>query len=243
MQHQGTTYQLPAGYRFTLALSAALLAHILLFSGFPPVTDNSEHAPPSVQIELIAASHTSPQTSAQSTSELKSESNTEKPENPGIPQRPPKPGAQDIPQKPQQSSNQPVTHSQNTQDTSVSQAERAPSQAQEGEEQQTTIISKSPAETTPYLLELQLRIAKELEEVGGYKVSTLPEPVAIRIELSLLDNGTLTRAKIVKPTGNSRIDKAAYKATLAASPYPEPPAGNKEQNRFEVELEFAPKRF
>ena len=57
-----------------------------------------------------------------------------------------------------------------------------------------------------------------------------------------MKNGTLTRARVTKSTGIKRIDEAAYRAALAASPYPEPPPNNESQDRFEVELVFSPKR-
>lgn len=243
MQHQGTTYQLPAGYRFTLALSLALLAHILLLSGLPSIIDQPEHAPPTVQIELVAASHTTPRASAQSTSERQPEPDLKPSEHSSAPQLLQKPATHDAPKKPQKTQNLSANRSERVKDKGAPKASQTPSKAQSGAKDQSTIISQSPDETDPYLVELQLLIAKELEKVGGYKVSILPEPVTIRIQLNLLDNGALTRARIVKPTGNTRIDNAAYKATLAASPFPEPPTDNKNQNRFEVELKFSPKRF
>ena len=72
-------------------------------------------------------------------------------------------------------------------------------------------------------------------------IAQLSERVAMEIELQLLNNGALTRARVLKSTGLTRIDDAAYRASLAASPYPEPPAGG--QNRFEIELVFSPNRF
>jgi protein TonB len=62
------------------------------------------------------------------------------------------------------------------------------------------------------------------------------------VELQLLGNGALTRARILNSTGIEGIDAAAYRAALAASPYPEPPEDGREGNRFEVELVFTPKR-
>jgi protein TonB len=64
----------------------------------------------------------------------------------------------------------------------------------------------------------------------------------MEVELQLLGNGALTRARVLTSTGIERIDEAAYRAALAASPYPQPPNGGASRNRFEVELLFTPKR-
>ncbi|MBZ2167282.1 energy transducer TonB [Marinobacter sp. F4216] len=74
-------------------------------------------------------------------------------------------------------------------------------------------------------------------------VSQLSEKLSLEVELQLLGNGALTRAKILKSSGIKRLDDAAYHASLSASPYPAPPAHHDDQNRFEVELIFSPKRF
>jgi len=71
---------------------------------------------------------------------------------------------------------------------------------------------------------------------------SLTDTVAMEVELQLLGNGALTRARVLKSTGIKPIDEAAYRAALAASPYPQPPKDSGSANRFEVELLFTPKR-
>ncbi|GGC81237.1 hypothetical protein GCM10011362_32290 [Marinobacter halophilus] len=62
----------------------------------------------------------------------------------------------------------------------------------------------------------------------------------MELELRILANGALTRARVVKSTGLPGIDDAAYRAALTASPYPRPVGEN--TDRFEVKLVFTPKR-
>lgn len=103
-------------------------------------------------------------------------------------------------------------------------------------------ITRSPAEQDPYQILLAAHLARELEKMNIPALKDLPQPVTMEIELQLMDNGALTRARILKPTGNRAIDDTAYRASLAASPYPEPPATESMLNRFGVELVFSPKR-
>jgi protein TonB len=105
-----------------------------------------------------------------------------------------------------------------------------------------TRISQSPSEQDPYLVRLAVHLAHELERLKIPAIGQLSEKTRMEIELHLMKNGTLTRARVTKSTGIKRIDEAAYRAALAASPYPEPPPDNDNQDRFEVELVFSPKR-
>lgn len=103
-------------------------------------------------------------------------------------------------------------------------------------------ITLVPAEKDPYRIKLATHLARELEQRNLPALKTLSRPVTMEIELQLMTNGALTRARILKPTGIRAIDESAYQASLAASPYPEPPATESMLNRFGVTLVFSPKR-
>ncbi|WP_227515367.1 energy transducer TonB family protein [Marinobacter salinus] len=105
-----------------------------------------------------------------------------------------------------------------------------------------TQITESPTEQDPYLVRLAVHLGRELEKLRVPAISRLDQTARMEIQLQLLDNGALTRSRILKSTGIEGIDDAAYRASLAASPYPEPPTDKENQNRFEVELVFSPKR-
>ncbi len=100
--------------------------------------------------------------------------------------------------------------------------------------------SESPADHDPYLMLLATHLAEQLDQQRVPAISQLAEKVSMELELTILPSGALTRARVIKSTGIQRIDEAAYRAALAASPYPEP-EGEK-SDRFEVRLVFTPKR-
>lgn len=116
-----------------------------------------------------------------------------------------------------------------------------PEKAQDAE-QSITRVTNSPVERDPYLVALATHLARQLEQARVPAVRKLSRTVSMNVELHLLGNGALTRAKILNSTGIEGIDEAAYRAALAASPYPRPPEGEDNLNRFEVELVFTPKR-
>ena len=92
------------------------------------------------------------------------------------------------------------------------------------------------------MVKLAIHLARELEKLRVPALRDLTETVAMEVELQLLANGALTRAKVLSSTGIRTIDEAGYRAALAASPYPQPPKDGENRNRFEVELLFTPKR-
>ena len=101
-------------------------------------------------------------------------------------------------------------------------------------------ITKSPAEQDPYLIELAAHLAEELEKLKVPAMSQLNATKEMTLELRILANGALTRARVKESTGVDVIDRAAYRAALSASPYPLP-TGEK-SDRFDVKLVFTPKR-
>ena len=258
-----TTQRIPANYRIGLALSTAILLHTLLLSGFPSPIQQPDDTRHRVRIELIspgseASSALAPTTasavpesrnprfevapeSTASTSELTASDSARK-------ITAPEPDLQEQPaevQRKQPGDGATVSASVPAPETRASTETRAGSQLPEIESESDanlTQVTESPSEQDPYLITLAVHLSHELQRLRVPAISQLSEKVAMEIELQLLENGALTRARILKSTGIKNIDEAAYRASLAASPYPEPPAENDSQNRFEVELVFSPKR-
>ncbi|WP_336367141.1 TonB family protein [Marinobacter sp. C2H3] len=105
-----------------------------------------------------------------------------------------------------------------------------------------TRITHAPAEQDDYLVSLAAHLARQLKSLHAPAVEDLKAPRRMTVVLRLMENGTLTRAIVGESTGLPALDRAVYRAALAASPYPEPPAGHKSEGRFEIELVFSPKR-
>ncbi|WP_417565917.1 energy transducer TonB family protein [Marinobacter sp.] len=250
MVEEGSASSLPARYRIGLALSLALLLHTLLLSGIPsPVREQKEPHRESLKFELIypgdhETSHPSPESSATDRPIAPIPRFSAEPVEPIITRQKPAPpdASKQIP------SEAPAPKSETSESTSkstTSNSARAWEVAQpEVKTTDATItrITKFPAEQDPYTAILATHLARQLEQVRVPAIRELSRTVAMEVELQLLGNGALTRAKVLKSTGIEGIDEAAYRAALAASPYPRPPEGGNSQNRFEVELVFTPKR-
>lgn len=235
----GRLTQLPASYRIALALSTAVLAHTLLLAGLPALPEQPDPAH-RVRVELIspgtAASRPATSPAVSPPADSRNPRFEIPPATPGS--RPQRPSAEASPTSPTR------THGRSA-ETETTVAERAtpatPAQVAE-RPAPTTQITETPDEQDPYLIRLALHLSEELERLRVPAIRQLTDKVAMEIELQLLGNGALTRARVLKSTGIERIDDAAYRASLAASPYPEPPANRQDQNRFEVELIFTPSR-
>ncbi len=248
----GRLTQLPASYRIALALSSAVLAHTLLLAGLPALPEQPDPAH-RVRVELVspgtAASRPATSPAVSSPADSRNPRFEIPPATPGS--RPQRPSAEAPPTSPTR------THGRSA-ETETTVAERAtpaapastdsaasrsgaPAQVAE-RPAPTTQITETPDEQDPYLIRLALHLSEELERLRVPAIRQLTDKVAMEIELQLLGNGALTRARVLKSTGIERIDDAAYRASLAASPYPEPPADRQDQNRFEVELIFTPSR-
>ncbi len=235
----GRLTQLPASYRIALALSTAVLAHTLLLAGLPALPEQPDPAH-RVRVELVspgtATSHPATSPAVSPPADSRNPRFAIPPATPGS--RPQRPSTEAPPTSPTR------THGRSA-ETETTVAERAtpatPAQVAE-RPAPTTQITETPDEQDPYLIRLALHLSEELERLRVPAIRQLTDKVAMEIELQLLGNGALTRARVLKSTGIERIDDAAYRASLAASPYPEPPADRQDQNRFEVELIFTPSR-
>lgn len=249
MPEKSSLDTLPATYRLGLAVSLALFLHTLLLSGIPtPMEDPAATHKESVRVELV------PRGARETVANM--------PDTPGPSQDTARiPPFQVDPPRPESPSEPEIITTRQTEnrapseqaDTSAPDSEAAQSRTSTSggaepepspisPEQNVTRITESPAELDPYVVKLALHLARELEKVRVPAMRDLTRTVAMEVELQLLGNGALTRARVLKSTGIKNIDEAAYRAALAASPYPKPPQNGGSRNRFEVELLFTPKR-
>ncbi|TNE73204.1 MAG: TonB family protein [Gammaproteobacteria bacterium] len=269
MHHLSSTPHLPAGYRFLLALSSALLVHILILSGLPFPSSKPEPPHNTIQVALATASPASKASKATTATTPPTNRNPEfkipipdktppdttaKPrvsrsaKSPDLAETRSKPASQKPQSRPQISSTRTPAPDTSSEQMTPRTREQAPSPNENLAKDQNTLTSEAPVKQDPYVALLAVQLAKATEGMRGIaKASneaskTGESVVTVEVELGLLDNGALTQARIVKSSGDKRIDKAAYRAALAASPYPAPPAGNKAKNRFVVELKLAPER-
>lgn len=233
-----------------LALSLAFLAHTLLFAGLPsPIQDQQEFShrlvfrlsTPASQANAAnparpaapddTSDRTQPRHPNFTVASDSPEIVTESPINRTVAR--PTPAVEPPAETPAENSPSRQA-SPATLATAALQSERA--------EQPETIqrITRSPIENDPYLILLATHLAQTLEQQRVPAITKLERAVTMELELRILPNGALTRARVVQSTGLSGIDDAAYRAALAASPYPEPKGET--TDRFEVTLVFTPKR-
>lgn len=92
---------------------------------------------------------------------------------------------------------------------------------------------------SPYEAALARRISEHSRQYLQVRTDRL---MVVELELNLLDNGALMAANVAQSSGNDLADRAAYRGALNASPYPAPPSGNQQGNRFRVKIVFTPER-
>lgn len=257
----GSTASPPAQYRIALAVSLALLVHTLVLSALPLLFERSEQVNSTLTVELVSpGQRPAPQTPADAgpQSEPPPERNPEfdiaprpatvpaptsaRASKPDTASPAPVPPA---PSPPTPSTQQPTAQAPNS---TASARNSAPATAgvpttpeTEAAPADITRITRSPAETDDYIVSLATRIAGELKRSRIRAVHALTQPVAMEVELQLMQSGVLTRARVIRSSGVDEIDAAAYRAALAASPYQQVP-DNEERTRFRVELVFSPER-
>ena len=249
MPEKSSPNALPAAYRLGLALSLALLLHTLLLSGIPsPKEEPTVTHRESVRFELVAPGTL--RTVADPSADLSPRRDA--PRVTPFEIDPPEPEPLSKPEvvtsrepqtpAPTKATNTSVPRSEAAQSSASSAAGEEPEQLPEKTEESITRVTESPGELDPYVVKLAVHLAHQLEELRVPAMRSLTDTVAMEVELQLLGNGALTRARVLKSTGIKPIDEAAYRAALAASPYPQPPKDSGSANRFEVELLFTPKR-
>lgn len=247
MVEAGRASALPARYRIALALSLALLLHTLLLSGIPsPVRERQEAHRESLEFELIPPGTDKTSRPGQPSDAIRRPAPptprfTAEPVEPIVTRQSPAPLNAPRQTAPEPKPETPEITRKSTASNSAHAGEVAQPEVQ-ATDATVTRITKFPAEQDPYLVILATHLARQLEQVRVPAMRELSRTVAMEVELQLLGNGALTRARVLKSTGIEGIDEAAYRAALAASPYPRPPEGENSQNRFEVELVFTPKR-
>lgn len=92
-------------------------------------------------------------------------------------------------------------------------------------------------ELSPYELTIRRAIARELRYIAS--MAELESPRRLMLEIELMENGILQRARVIETSGDDGLDHQARQAALVASPFPAVPEGHQER-RFTVELKFTP---
>lgn len=262
MLEPGSLTSLPAKYRITLALSIALLLHTLAVSLLPMLIPDPLREPSTLRFTLVQpGSEPTPRQVEQPEQSRKHEVWTPDPVEPtqDMPRRQEARTAP-MPAVPALSGPRldtpaadPTVPAPPNQEATAQQAESTASQpadaglpvveiAEKSEPAQIVEIAENPQETNPYLFALRQHIAQELYEHGAPSLHRLSEPVSVAMELHLMSSGALVNAVIQRSSGHEELDRAAYRAALSASPYPEPPSSERERKRFQVEVIFSPKR-
>lgn len=264
-QVQGHRPSLPAGYRIGLATSAAVLLHVLLLSGPPVVPDPADQASHPMQVQLVRPGAVATSPSARAATAPASERNPrfEVPETETLaPASEPVLSAAsavrhvspEMSKPTSEPKSAPTSSSQATATPPQPVAASAPSPAtSSGEPARSvpfpetaaigpTLITDAPTEQLSFADSLALHISEQLAGMREPALQQINTLMSLEVELRLLANGALTGARLLNTTGSRRIDEAAYRGVLAASPYPRPPSPQGGSNRFEVTLIFTPNR-
>ena len=107
-----------------------------------------------------------------------------------------------------------------------------------GADTDTPITRLSRNEThqrSDYEIALWEKIAGQIEYTP--MIAEMDKPRDVILDLRLMANGALRRARIEASSGIDELDRVAREAALAATPFPEPPES---QHRFSVRLIFEP---
>lgn len=262
MLEPGSLTSPPAKYRITLALSIALLLHTLAASLLPLLVPDPQREPTTLRFILVQpGSEPTPSQVEQPRQPRKHEAWTPDPVEP-TQDMPPQQEARTAPmpavpapsgQRPDTPAVDRTAPTPSSQEAAAQPKESTASQradagqpvvevAEETEPEHVVQIAEDPQETDPYLIALRQHIARELYEHGAPSLNRLSEPVSVAVELHLMSSGALVNAIIRRSSGHEVLDRAAYRAALSASPYPEPPSSERGRKRFQVEVIFSPKR-
>lgn len=106
---------------------------------------------------------------------------------------------------------------------------------------QTQISTEKGDPMDPYLLLLIQKLSQKQFHDSQFKYSQLTVARTLVIEVKLLPSGALENARIMKSSGDEKLDKAALRAAFLASPYPPPPIEDMQKAyTYELELLYAP---
>jgi protein TonB len=108
--------------------------------------------------------------------------------------------------------------------------------------QQTPQISTiEEGKVDPYLLKLTQRLSQAQFYDNQFEYSKLTSARSLVIEIQLLASGAIENARILKPSGEDKLDKAAMRSAFLASPYPPPPIEDMYKGyTYQLELLYAP---
>lgn len=238
-------------YRIVLALSLALFVHVLLamlIRGWFQLPPEPEREPLSVSVRIAPSGESPNQSPASRQDRQGSRSQAQTSESGGrIPvigqeggeraapiQAPPETRT---PDRPDLSATSPDSGSEDFV-SSFRQlfGSRSPEAEAPEEDARLTRLSRDDERNlSDYEIKLWEKIAGEIRYDPA--LGDLSEPRAVTLELRLMDNGALRRARIVESSGSDALDNLGRQAALSASPYPEPPDGS---GRFRVRLIFEP---
>ncbi|MEX2476593.1 TonB family protein [Marinobacter sp.] len=249
MQDPGSTASPPAQYRIALAISIALMLHTLVLSSLPLMFDRDDRATSSLTFELVPPGSAPTQQSPARPVEHASEPSVPEPaqKTPDMVRTEAQARTQTAAAEAESKTARPAdtpssSQSQTASLKSAPVAEGSPTNAHPEEPAaEVTRITETPEQTDDYIVRLASEIAGELKRSRIRALRGLKQSVTMEIELHLLEGGTLTRAVVAQSSGVEEIDGAAYRAALAASPYPELPDDHNGK-RYRVELVFSPER-
>lgn len=268
MLEYGSFTSIPAKYRITLAISVALLLHTLAVALLPLLMPVPEREAATLRFTLVqpgsVPSPQQPETAdiqqLEPTDISREEQATEHEQEleasdavtSTVPQSVNSPSQEYLtrPDSEPEQAHRDDTLTDATEEASSSVASPAsqPASAGSATEEITEATKRADVartaeqpEETSYLDRLAEQISRELAKRPVPTPRELPEAITVEVELQLMKNGVLTRASITRSSGYERVDQAAYRGALSASPYPPPEAGGA-GNRFRVELVFSPER-
>ncbi|XOZ33710.1 TonB family protein [Halomonadaceae bacterium KBTZ08] len=127
------------------------------------------------------------------------------------------------------------TDTTSPEDNATTSETSSPVSSQNPEVPITRLSQNDNRQRSAYEITLWERIAKAVAYTPLLKELGTPHEVVL--ELRLMRNGALRRAKVTTSSGIPDLDEVAREAALAATPFPDPPEGRR---RFSVRLLFEP---
>lgn len=220
-------------YPLMLSLSVALFLHVVmatLVNGWLslPEPDQSE---PTVRVRIavqgaqpsVNANATTPDTTRTDTPPADATTSGDTEQRPEAPHSEP---------DPQPESN---TQEQTNAESARNPGSDSPLAGSDAEASITRLSQDDVQQRSDYEIALWEKIAQQV----GYTplLTELDQPREVTLNLRLMTNGALRRARVEASSGFEELDGMAREAALAATPFPEPPEN---QRRFSVRLIFEP---
>ena len=110
---------------------------------------------------------------------------------------------------------------------------------QEKESDEDAEITRLSQEEMQKLSDYELKLWEQIAQAVRYQeaLAQLGQERSLTLEMRIMDNGALRRARITASSGSDALDRIGHRAALSASPYPKPPEG---RGPFKVRLVFLP---